>query len=104
MVEFDLNESIFLSEDEPPPDCRCCGGDDWAAPHCCVGGLKENPGVWGSGHGSVSVTEVCKACGAYRCVDFGASGWLDGRKVTRVDFREADEASEAFVAELEDQS
>lgn len=40
----------------------------WRAPYSIVGGIKENPGVWGKGAG-VSMTEVCEHCGCFRTLD-----------------------------------
>lgn len=47
-----------------PPEPKCVRGKehDWQRPYSIVGGLKENPGVWGSG-GGVKGVEVCVHCG-----------------------------------------
>ena len=82
-------EDVDLPVDEDP-DCPHCHGDDWLDDHDLVGGCAENPGVYGSGHGSVSITTVCKGCGATRIVDHGASSWANGRQVTTVTFGEPD--------------
>lgn len=64
---------------------------DWQSPHSVVGGCRENPGVWGRGAGSgVVVAEVCARCGAYRYQETGAR--------VPVEYREADDASRAWVA------
>ena len=57
---------VTLNPDEP----RCEGGNDhdWQSPHEVVGGIKENPGVWGNG-GGVKITEVCIRCGCGKHVD-----------------------------------
>ncbi|RLG43972.1 MAG: hypothetical protein DRN81_05510 [Thermoproteota archaeon] len=41
---------------------------EWHNPHELLGGLEENPGVWGHGGARITVTEVCR-CGARRTVD-----------------------------------
>jgi len=52
-----------------PREPRCSGGEhDWRAPHDIVGGVKENPGVWGHG-GGVRIHEVCVHCGCERVTD-----------------------------------
>ena len=51
----------------PGPDNE--GGEhDWQSHYGIVGGLKENPGVWGHG-GGVLVREVCMHCGCGRTTD-----------------------------------
>ena len=82
-------EDVDMPVDEDP-DCPHCHGDEWLDDHDLVGGCVENPGVYGSGHGSVSITTVCKGCGATRIVDHGATSWADGRKVTSVTFGQPD--------------
>lgn len=41
---------------------------EWDSPHEIVGGLKENPGVYGSG-GGVKYTVVCMKCGCGKHVN-----------------------------------
>ena len=76
-----------------------CPGDldhDWRSPHDVVGGLTENPGVWGHGAG-LRVQEVCARCRCYRWTDTGHDG--DGRTVTRVTYEHADERSIEWSAD-----
>ena len=54
--------TIVIDPDEPACDEHA---HDWTSPHDIVGGLKENPGVWGHG-GGVVITEVCAHCGCQR--------------------------------------
>ena len=82
-------EDVDLPVDEDP-DCPHCYGDEWLDDHDLVGGCAESPGVWSSGHGSVSVTTACKGCGARRTVDYGATSWDNGRQITKVTFGEPD--------------
>lgn len=51
-----------IAIDPPTPKCLRGKEHDWQTPHEIVGGLKENPGVWGSG-GGVKGTYVCLHCG-----------------------------------------
>lgn len=48
---------------------------EWDSPYEIVGGIRENPGVWGHGAG-VRIIEVCSRCGAQREIDTWAD---DGR-------------------------
>jgi len=88
---------------EEPPAAECEEADDgehdWCSPHEVVGGIAENPGVWGNG-GGVIITEVCRHCGTYRTTDTWATGH-DGRPTTTVTYHEADDASLAWIAQLE---
>ncbi len=53
---------------EPEPECVDGQAHDWQSPYSLLGGLKENPGVWGSG-GGVRIKKVCAHCGAYRITE-----------------------------------
>jgi hypothetical protein len=81
------------------PECLDgdCDGHDWRSPYSLLGGCKENPGVWGSGHGSISSSSVCACCGLYRTVDYGATNSSNGTKTTRTTYEDADEASIAWL-------
>jgi hypothetical protein len=50
----------------------CRGDHEWRAPLALVGGLPENPGVWGTQHGSVVIREVCARCGSRRTTEVRA--------------------------------
>lgn len=47
------------------PACVDGHEHDWYSPHEIVGGLRENPGVFGCG-GGVAIHEVCRHCGCER--------------------------------------
>jgi hypothetical protein len=81
------------------PECvdGDCDGHDWKSPYSVLGGCKENPGVWGSGHGQVAIKSVCACCGLYRTTDFGATNSSDGTQTTRTNYEDADEASIAWL-------
>jgi len=65
--------SATVTIDPPEPPCTTTGrtGHDWQAPHALVGGLEQNPGVWGNG-GGVIVHEICD-CGVRRIRDTWAT-------------------------------
>lgn len=50
------------------PSCSHDDGHDWQSPFEIVGGIKENPGVWGKG-GGVIISECCMRCGCKRTTD-----------------------------------
>jgi len=81
------------------PECSDGEEHDWQSPYSVLGGVRENPGCWGSGHGSVRSTEVCARCGQYRTVDHGASD-SSGQQMTRTTYLPADERSRAWVESL----
>ena len=74
---------------QPVPPACTDGHDehDWCAPYEVVGGLRENPGVWGHG-GGVICREVCQRCGVYRVTDTDAQ---------EVSYEPPDEESLAWV-------
>ena len=59
---------ITAQIDPESPLCDDGQEHDWQAPYSIVGGIKENPGVWGHG-GGVMITEVCMICGCERVTD-----------------------------------
>jgi hypothetical protein len=81
------------------PECvdGDCDGHDWQSPYSVLGGCKENPGVWGSGHGQVMSKSVCACCGLYRTVDYGATNSSNGTKTTRTTYEQADDDSIAWI-------
>ena len=81
-----------------PTEPECCGGShDWASPLSVVGGIKENPGVYGHG-GGVIITEVCRHCGCYQITDTWAQNPENGEQgLTSIEYRDADESSDAWL-------
>lgn len=69
------SHTITLDAEEPP--CIDDREHNWQAPHDIVGGLEENPGVYGHG-GGVTITTVCMRCGCQRVVDTWAQDREDG--------------------------
>lgn len=82
-----------------PEAPKCLDGKrdthDWQSPHAIVGGIKENPGVWGHG-GGVKITEVCVRCGCGRHTDTWAQNPSTGEQGLESVRYEAGE----FAAEL----
>jgi hypothetical protein len=58
----DRHECITVTVNPDEPDCTHEAGHAWAQPYALLGGLKENPGVVGSG-GGVRGRDVCLLCG-----------------------------------------
>lgn len=49
-----------------PDEPKCEGSEhEWSSAHDLVGGIIENPGVWGNG-GGVRMSECCVICGCRR--------------------------------------
>lgn len=49
-----------------PPRCEDGAPHKWSTEHDLVGGIKENPGVWGGPNGGVTVVEGCLVCGCQK--------------------------------------
>jgi hypothetical protein len=65
--------------DPPVPECSDRDGHDWQSPHERVGGLTENPGVFGHG-GGVQIHEICASCERRRVTDTWATDPVTGRQ------------------------
>jgi hypothetical protein len=99
----DASETITITIEATEPDCNDGEDHDWRSPHCVVGGIKENPGVWGNG-GGVIITEVCALCGAYRITNTWAQRPDTGEQgLESVTYRDADEDSLTWVKTNENQ-
>lgn len=78
------SRKVQIDPTEPP--CEDGNEHNWTSPHEIVGGLKENPGVWGHG-GGVVITEVCSHCGLRRITDTWAQDPTDGEQgLTSVEY------------------
>lgn len=87
--------TVMLAAEEP--ECEEGEDHDWQSPLRVVGGIAENPGVWGHG-GGVIITEVCAHCGTYRVTDTWAQDPETGEQGLRsVEYRDADDASLAWA-------
>lgn len=90
----ECDSEVFTLEPEEP---KCShAGHDWVAPISVVGGIAENPGVWGHGAGTRS-REFCRHCGVYREIDTWAQH--DGEAYTSTAYSEADFQSREWIAE-----
>lgn len=80
---LDVDGTMELLREDCPgyvdlaPECVDGGEHDWRAPYGLVGGIVENPGVWGHGGGIVS-TEYCFRCGCQMRSDTWAQDPSDG--------------------------
>jgi len=76
--DWDHVETVTVGLDPDEPECTEAE-HDWQSPIEIVGGLKENPGVWGNG-GGVIITEVCMHCGCERVTDTWAQNSETGKQ------------------------
>jgi hypothetical protein len=84
------DHTIALHPEEP----ACEGGEHvWHAPHSLLGGLKENPGVWGKGGGIIS-KEICRCCGCVKETDTWAQNPSTGEHGLTVSYTEGEYADE----------
>jgi hypothetical protein len=74
-------ERIDVSIDPPEPECTE-NEHDWQAPVEIIGGMRENPGVWGHG-GGVVIHDVCLHCGCERVHDTWAQDPETGQQGLR---------------------
>jgi len=94
-AEGRVEGEVTIEQDEP--DCEDGEDHDWQTPHSVLGGLAENPGVWGRGAGIIS-REVCAHCGAYRVYESARQDPCTGTYHAATSYEDADDASEAWVA------
>ncbi len=88
--------TVTIEPEEPP--CIDDAGHDWQSPHNILGGLKENPGVWGHA-GGVIINEVCLRCGCGRTTDTWAQNPENGQQgLTSVEYEPGKFADE--IADL----
>lgn len=86
--------TVAINPDEP----RCSEDEhDWQSPIDLVGGIKENPGVWGNA-GGVIIVEACVHCGCKKTTDTWAQRMDTGEQgLTSIQYEE-----NAFALEAED--
>jgi len=100
-IPEDDREKHVITLHPAPPECTE-NEHEWESPYEVVGGIKENPGVWGHG-GGVVITEVCRHCGCYRVTDTWAQDMSDGQQgLESIEYKPADETSRAWVDSLDD--
>lgn len=97
-VSLDIDRDSYTIEIEPTvPECAEGHEHEWLSPYSILGGLRENPGVWGSG-GGVIIKCVCAHCGRYHITDTWAHRPDTGEQgLTSVSYADADEDSSAWV-------
>lgn len=97
----DLIDHLTYTFDPPEPDCDGEHDHDWQSPYSVVGGIRDNPGVWGHG-GGVIIREVCAHCGRYKVTDTWAQDPSTGEEgLEAVWYEDADSASTEWVASLQ---
>ena len=95
--ELGDRERYTITVDPDEPACADGAEHDWQSPYEVLGGVKENPGVWGHG-GGVRIKEVCASCGVYRETDTWAQRRDTGEQgLQSVEYQEADKASREWV-------
>jgi len=91
----EIVEAVTVQIDPVEPDCIDTNGHNWRSPHSVVGGLEENPGVWGRA-GGVIIYKVCAYCGVYQVTETKDGPQGLGR-IETVRYDQADEYSRAYV-------
>jgi len=90
--------------DPPEPKCKSDDGHDWQSPHAIVGGIKENPGVYGHG-GGVTIQSVCMRCGCGQLTDTWAQDPEDGEQgLESVRYQEGKYADHELIAQSDDET
>lgn len=83
--------------DNIEPECRSGHEHDWRSPYSVLGGIRENPGVWGHGAGAI-IREICSHCGVYRVTDTWAQDLETGEQgLTSIRYEDADDRSIEWV-------
>lgn len=98
LTEEEDADSVQCDAEEPD----CVGGEehDWQSPIEIVGGIAENPGVWGHG-GGVIIHAACMRCGCGRVTDTWAQRLDTGEQgLTSVSYREGEYAEK--IARLDE--
>ncbi len=104
IVPIDEEQHTITIKPEEP-DCVDGNSHEWKAPYSLVGGLKENPGVWGSG-GGVLIVECCMLCGCKKTTDTWAQNPCNGEQgLTSVEYEEGeytDEVNKRLIAKAKE--
>lgn len=98
VVEICVGRDSHRVEIEPDvPACAHGRAHEWRAPYSVLGGLRENPGVWGNGGGAI-IKQICRHCGRYRITNTWAQDCETGEQgLTSVCYEDADEQSRAWT-------
>lgn len=86
IVRIDEDTYLVTIEAEEP-DCIEGEEHDWQSPYELLGGMKENPGVWGNG-GGVIINQICMHCGCKKTKDTWAQGPSGEQGLTSVKYEE----------------
>lgn len=87
-IEHVNERSWTIAIEAEEPDCADGQEHKWESPYAILGGLKENPGVWGHG-GGVIINEVCMRCGCGKTTDTWAQHPSNGEQgLTSVEYEE----------------
>lgn len=92
----------FIAVDPSEPSCIGRAGHDWKSPHSIVGGIKENPGVFGFG-GGLKIRECCMRCGCLRLTNTWAQDPVTGKEGLRSVSYEPDYYADELSAEYADE-
>ena len=77
--EDEISDAQTVTIDPVEPSCTTGGEHDWQSPLSIVGGIADNPGVWGNGGGVIS-KECCMNCGCQRKIDTWAQNPATGEQ------------------------
>ncbi|WP_146152102.1 hypothetical protein [Ahniella affigens] len=101
--ERDEEDQHKIEIEPEVPECEDGKVHEWVTPYSVLGGLRENPGVWGHG-GGVVAKEICRHCGVYQITDTWAQDPEDGEQgLTSTEYKDADQASRDYVQGLRDE-
>ena len=88
--------TVTIEPDEP--ECIDGAEHDWQAPYGIVGGIEQNPGVWGHG-GGVRIKTVCMRCGCGRLINAWAENPSNGEQgLTAVSYSPGEYKGELAVS------
>ncbi len=91
---------VMVGPEPKAPDCADGQEHAWQAPYDLVGGIKENPGVWGTGGTGLTVRKVCEHCGCYRVTQHTGSQRNPGQLPETVTYEDADERSLQWISDI----
>ncbi len=91
------SERITITVEPDEPECVDGHDHDWQNPIEVVGGIRDNPGVYGHG-GGVKITAVCAHCRKYRVTDTWAQRPDTGEQgLESIEYLDADDSSIEWV-------
>lgn len=75
-TSFDEDSHLIVLHPEEP-ECKASEDNEhwWISPYELVGGIKENPGVWGTGGCGIRSVEVCGYCGMAKIYQTASQGY-----------------------------